>query len=53
MQRNWKGRNVDLALLATRIWEFFEEKDSVMIKREIPAGYQIMAENSPFFQING
>lgn len=53
MQTNWTKKNVDLALLTTRIGDFFKEKDFEAIKREIPTGYQILGEDSPYFKIQG
>lgn len=52
MQKNWKGKNVDLPLLTTRIGDFFKAKDFEAIKGKIPTGYQIFAEDSPHFKIN-
>lgn len=49
MQRNWKEKNVDLALLTTRIGIFFKVKDFEAVKGKIPTGYQIFAEDSPLF----
>jgi len=53
MQKNWKEKNIDLALLITRIGDFFKAKDFHAIKGEIPTGYQILAEDSPYFKIDG
>jgi hypothetical protein len=53
MQRHWKEKNVDLALLTTRIEDFFKEKNFDAIKGEVPTGYQILAEDSPFYKIIG
>ena len=53
MQRNWTNKNVDLALLTARIGDFFKEKDFEAIKGETPTGYQILAEDSPYFKIQG
>lgn len=53
MQKNWKERNVDLELLTTRIGDFFKTKDFEAIRGEIPTGYQIFAEDSPYFKIDG
>ena len=53
MQRNWTKKNVDLALLTARIGDFFKKKDFEAIKGEIPTGYQILAEDSPYFKIQG
>jgi hypothetical protein len=53
MQKNWKEKNIDLVLLTTRIGDFFKAKDFQAIKGEIPTGYQILAEDSPYFKING
>ena len=53
MQRNWTHRYVDLALLTTRISDFFKERDFESIEGEIQTGYQILAENSSSFKIQG
>lgn len=53
MQKNWTGKNVDLTELTTRISGFFKEKDFEAIKGEIPTGHQILADDSPYFKING
>ena len=53
MQKRWTNRNIDLALFATRIGEFFKEKDFEAIKGESSGGYQIFAENSPYFRLEG
>lgn len=53
MKRSWNGKNVDLALLATRIGDFFKVHDFEAIKGEIPTGYQIFAENSPYYKMQG
>lgn len=53
MQKRWKGRSVNLALLTTRIGDFFKAKDFEAIKGKTSAGYQILAEDSPHFKIGG
>jgi hypothetical protein len=53
MQKNWKEKNVDLEPLAVHIGNFFKVKDFEAVKGEIPTGYQIFAEDSPYFKING
>jgi len=53
MQRSWTGRNVDLALLTKRIGDFFKEKDFEAIKGQTPTSYQILAEDSPYFRLQG
>jgi len=53
MHKNWKEKNVDLALLTTRIGDFLKVKDFEAVKGTIPTGYQIFAGNSPYFKING
>jgi len=53
LQRNWKGKNIDLGLLAARIGDFFKVKNFEAVKGEIPTGHQIFAEGSPHFKING
>jgi hypothetical protein len=53
LERNWVGKNMDLALLTTRIGDFFKLNDFEAVKGEIPSGYQIIAGDSPHFKING
>lgn len=53
MRRNWIEKNVDLALLAARIGDFFKERDFEAVKGETPNGYQILAENSRHFKLEG
>lgn len=53
MQKRWKGKNVNLALLTTRIGDFFKVKDFQAIKGKTPTGYQMLAEDSPYFKIDG
>lgn len=53
MQRNWKEKNVDLALLTNRLGDFFKVKDFEAVQGEIPTGYQIFAEHSPYFKMSG
>lgn len=53
MQKNWKGKNVGLALFTTYIGDFFKARDFEAIKGEIPTGYQIFAADSPYFKLEG
>jgi len=53
MKRKWNNKNVDLKLLTTYIGEFLKKKDFEAVKGEIPTGYQIFAENSPYFKLDG
>jgi len=53
MQKIWKEKNVDLEILTTRIGDFFKAKDFEAIMEETPFGYQIFAEDSPYFKIDG
>jgi len=53
MQRSWAKKNVDLALLTARIGDFFKKKDFEAIKGKTPTGYQILAEDSPYFKMQG
>lgn len=53
MKRRWANKNVDLALLTTRIGIFFKERDFEAIKGETPTGYNIFAEDSPYFRLDG
>jgi len=53
MQKNWIEKNVDLALLTTCIGDFFKARDFEAGKGQIPTGYQIFAEDSPFFKLEG
>lgn len=53
MQKRWANKNIDLVLLTTYIGNFFKERDFEAIKGETPNGYQILAENSPYFRLDG
>jgi len=46
------AKNVDLALLADSIENFFKQKDFEVIKEENKKSYQIFAVYSPYFKIN-
>jgi hypothetical protein len=53
MEKRWINKNVDLALLTSRIGDFFKERDFGAVKGETAAGYQIFAEGSPSFRLDG
>lgn len=53
MQGSWKGKNVDLPSLATRICNFFQERDFEIVKGKTSKGYQILAGDSPYFRLQG
>lgn len=53
MQKSWGNRNIDLGLLATCIGDFFKENDFEAVKGKTPNGYQILADDSPYFKLNG
>lgn len=53
MQRRWNGKGVNLELLTTRIGDLFKVKDFEAIKGKTSTGYQILAEDSPYFKIDG
>jgi hypothetical protein len=53
MEKNWKDENVDLALLAKYIGDFLKKEDFEAIKGEMADGYQILAQDSPYFKLNG
>jgi len=53
MQKKWKTRNVDLALLTDSIESFFKQKDFEVAKEENEKSYQIFAAYSPYFKISG
>ena len=53
MQKRWSNKNVDLELLTGCIGDFFKEKEFDAVKGESSNGYQILAENSPRFELNG
>ena len=53
LEKRWVNKNVDFKLLATQVGNFFKEKDFEAIKGETPTGYQILAENSPCFRLDG
>ena len=53
MQKTWKGKNIDLASLATHICNFLKERDFEIVKGETPKGYEILAGDSPDFRLRG
>lgn len=53
MEKKWTGKNVDLSLLINQIGNFFKERDFNAIKGETQTGYQILAEDSPQFRLDG
>jgi len=53
MEKRWTNKNVDLPLLTSQIGNFFKERDFEAIKGETPTGYQILAEGSPYFRLEG
>lgn len=53
MQKSWSNKNIALDLLTTCIGEFFKEKDFEAIKGKMPNGYQILANDSPYFKLDG
>jgi hypothetical protein len=53
MQRGWSDKNVDLELLTSCIGDFFEEREFDMKKGKSSNGYQVLAENSPLFELDG
>ena len=53
MQRSWTAKNVDLAMLADHICNFFEQRDFEIVKGETPEGYQMLAHDSPNFKLQG
>jgi len=53
MKKRWKGENIDLSLLTTRIGDFFKANDFEAIRKETLKDHQILAEDSPHFKIDG
>ena len=53
MEKRWTNKNVDLTLLTARIGDFFKERDFEAMKGETATGYQILAEDSPSFRLDG
>lgn len=53
MQTRWEGRNVNLELLAERIGEFFRERRFEAIRGKASTGFEILAENSHLFEMQG
>lgn len=53
MEKRWMNKGVDLASLTTKIGNFFKERDFEAIKGQTAKGYNIFAENSPQFKLNG
>jgi hypothetical protein len=53
MEKKWTNKNVDLALLTARIGNFFKERDFEIIRGETAEGYNVFAEDSPSFRLEG
>lgn len=53
MQKNWTNKNVDLDLLTNQLSEFFKEKDFNVVKGRSEKGYQIFADDSGYYKVNG
>ncbi|MEM3459530.1 MAG: hypothetical protein QXN36_01880 [Candidatus Bathyarchaeia archaeon] len=53
MQKSWTDRNVNLELLVDQIGEFFKEKDFNAVKGTTDKGYQIFADDSKYYKIDG
>jgi len=51
--KNWKNKNINLALLVKHLGDFFIKEDFEAIKGEIPNGYQIFAHDSSYYKLNG
>jgi hypothetical protein len=52
LQKFW-NTNIDLESLTNKILEYLVEKDFEIVKVRTPDGYQIIASNSPFFEMTG
>jgi hypothetical protein len=52
LQKFW-NTNIDLESLTNRILEYLVEKDFEIVKVRTQDGYQILASNSPFFEMAG
>lgn len=53
MQKNWTNKNVDLNLLTNQLGEFFKEKDFNAVKGRNQKGYQIFADDSRYYKVDG
>jgi hypothetical protein len=53
MEKRWMERGVDLASLTNYIGNFFKERDFEAIKGQTSSGYNIFAEDSPHFKLDG
>lgn len=53
MEQRWEGKNVNLGLLVSHICSFLKHKDFEIIKGETQKGYQILAGDSPNFELIG
>lgn len=53
MEKRWMNKGVDLASLTTQIGNFFKERDFEAIKGQTSEGYNIFAEDSPHFKLDG
>jgi hypothetical protein len=53
MQRSWSNRNVSLDLLEKKITEFFNDNDFEVTANRIEGGFQLLAKDSPDYEMNG
>jgi len=53
VRKCWSDKNVNLELLTRCIGDFFKENEFNAIKEESESGYQILAEDSPRFEMEG
>lgn len=53
MHRNWINKYVDLALLVSEIVDFLKTNDFEIMKGERQKGYEMLAEGSSTFKIDG
>jgi hypothetical protein len=53
MEKRWTNKSIDLTLLTNHIGSFFKERDFEAIKGKTATGYNILAEDSPHFRLDG
>jgi len=53
IRKNWKNQNVDLYMLAYKITKMLEKDDFNIIVFQRENGYEIFAEDSPKYKMNG
>ncbi|MCD6469797.1 hypothetical protein J7L29_03245 [Candidatus Bathyarchaeota archaeon] len=53
IRKNWKNQNIDLYMLTHKIIKMLEKDDFNIIVFQREGGYEIFAEDSPNYRMNG